>query len=80
MSITERHNDLVLLQLTRVGMAAAGIEEINRDHIGFGQNLRLELSRRDWISVHDEHVEIDKPRWESALLSVRSVGRGPVTM
>jgi hypothetical protein len=39
--IAVRHNDVVLLELSQSGRTAHGIEEINRDHIGFGKDFGL---------------------------------------
>ena len=47
-SIAERHNDVVLLQLTQSGNTHAGVEYVNRDHIWFGLDFRLQLSRWLW--------------------------------
>src|SRR5436190_10441136 len=57
-SIAERHNDLILLKLTQSGNTDTAVEQVNRDHISFGLDFRLQLSRRLRISVHDEHVEL----------------------
>jgi hypothetical protein len=37
--IAERHNDLVWLKLSQSGRAGSGVEQVNRDHIGFGLNF-----------------------------------------
>jgi hypothetical protein len=50
-----------LLKLTQSGNTDGGVEQVNRDHIWFGLDFRLQLSRRTRISVHDEHVELTNP-------------------
>ena len=60
-SIAERHNDVVLLQLTQSGGGVRGIEEIDGGHIGFGLDFRLKLNWRTCISEHDKHLELHGP-------------------
>src|SRR5262245_4538892 len=60
--IAERHNDVVLLQLTQSGGGVRSIEEIHGGDTGSGQDFRLKLSRRTCISVHDKHLELAPSR------------------
>src|SRR5438552_5860698 len=61
-SIAERHNDVVLLQLTQSGGGVRGIEEVHGGDTGFGLDFRLKLSRRTCISEHDKHLELARSR------------------
>jgi hypothetical protein len=58
--IAVRHHDLVLLELSESGSAYLCIEEVDRDHIGFGLDLRLKLSWRSRIGIDDEHMKASR--------------------
>ena len=55
--IAERHNDVVLLEFSQSGRADHGIEEVYRDHIGFGKDFGLQLRGQTRIRIDDEHLE-----------------------
>ena len=56
--IAERHNDVVLLEFSQSGRADHGIEEVYRDHIGFGKDFGLQLRGQTLIRIDDEHLEM----------------------
>ena len=55
--IAERHNDVVLLEFSQSGRAEHGIEEVYRDHIGFGKDFGLQLRGQTRIRIDDQHLE-----------------------